>query len=236
MNAKQENIGKTHSPIRRPIILTLISLIFGGVLLLIGGRWDWIQGWLMSGLYLIIMVGGSVWTEIYSPEMSKERTKAVTNPHNLHERIMLIWIPFLLLLIIIVSALDGGRYQWSQIPLWLNIIGFLLFMIYFILNMWAAVTNTFLSATVRLQEDRGQYVVEGGIYRFVRHPMYLGLCLLGIGLPFGLGSWYGLIPGGLFILTFIYRTNQEDQFLQENLPGYIEYTKKTRYRLFPGIW
>ena len=42
------------------------------------------------------------------------------------------------------------------------IIGFLLFMIYFILNMWAAVTNTFLSATVRLQEDRDQYVVEEG--------------------------------------------------------------------------
>jgi protein-S-isoprenylcysteine O-methyltransferase Ste14 len=236
MITNQENVEKTHSPIRRPMILTLICLIFGGILLLIGGRWDWVQGWLMSGLFLIFVVGGSIWTEIYSPEMSKERTKAVSNPHNLHERIMLILIPFLLLLIIIVSALDGGRYRWSQVPLWLTIIGFLLFLIYFILNMWAAVTNTFLSATVRLQEDRDQYVVEGGIYRFVRHPMYLGLCLLGIGLPVGLGSWYGLIPGGLFILTFIYRTNQEDRFLQENLPGYVEYTKKTRYRLFPGIW
>ena len=74
----------------------------------------------MLGLFFFFVVGGSVWTEIYSPEMSKERTKAVANPHNLHERIMLIWIPFLLLLIIIVSALDGGRYRWSQIPLWVN--------------------------------------------------------------------------------------------------------------------
>jgi len=236
MDTNQDNVEKSHSPIRRPLILTFICLIFGGILLLVGGRWDWVQGWLMSGLFLVFVVSGSIWTEIYSPEVSKERTRAVSNPHNLHERIMLIWIPFLLFLIIIVSALDGGRYQWSQVPLWLTIMGFLLFLIYFILNMWAAVTNTFLSATVRLQEDRDHFVVEEGIYQFVRHPMYLGLCLLGIGLPVGLGSWYGLIPGGLFILTFIYRTNQEDRFLQENLPGYLEYTKKTRYRLFPGIW
>jgi protein-S-isoprenylcysteine O-methyltransferase Ste14 len=66
--------------------------------------------------------------------------------------------------------------------------------------------------------------------------MYLGLCLLGAALPLALGSLWALIPGGLFSLTFMYRTAQEDDFLSSNLPGYEEYMQRTRYRLIPGIW
>ena len=32
------------------------------------------------------------------------------------------------------------------------------------------------------------------------------------------------------------RTSLEDRTLQAELPGYKEFTQKTRYRLFPGIW
>jgi protein-S-isoprenylcysteine O-methyltransferase Ste14 len=66
--------------------------------------------------------------------------------------------------------------------------------------------------------------------------MYSGLCLLGLGIPLALGSWWALIPGGLFALTFVYRTGQEDRFLRANLTGYAEYAQKTRARLIPGVW
>jgi len=32
------------------------------------------------------------------------------------------------------------------------------------------------------------------------------------------------------------RTSLEDRTLQEELPGYKDYTNKVRYRLVPGIW
>jgi protein-S-isoprenylcysteine O-methyltransferase Ste14 len=66
--------------------------------------------------------------------------------------------------------------------------------------------------------------------------MYAAICLMGIGIPLALGSWWALIPGGLLILTFIYRAWQEDRFLTANLPGYEGYTQQTRYRLLPGVW
>jgi hypothetical protein len=50
-----------------------------------------------------------------------------------------------------------------------------------------------------------------------------------------IGWWWALIPGGLLILTFLYRTWQEDRFLASSLPSYEAYARQTRYRLVPGI-
>lgn len=225
-----------HSRLLRPAVMTLISVSLGGILLLIGGHWNWLEGWLLAGVYGVVLVGSSVWTEIHAPDLSEERMQAVAHPGSLHERLILIWIPFLLVVTLIIAALDGGRFGWSLVPPWVEVIGFGLFAAYIVLSLWAAANNPFLSATARVQEERRHHVIETGPYRLVRHPMYLGLCLLGAALPLALGSWWALIPGGLFSLTFVYRAAQEDLFLTANLPGYKEYTHRARYRLIPGIW
>lgn len=225
-----------HSRLLRPLVMTGVSIVFGGMLLLIGGRWNWLEGWLLAGVYSALLIGSSVWTEIYAPDLSEERIQAVAHPGSLHERLILIWIPLLLVVTLIVAALDGGRFGWSYVPLWVEIAGFGLFAAYAVLNMWAAASNRYLSATARVQEERGHTVVEKGPYRLTRHPMYLGLCLVGVAVPLAVGSWWALIPGSLFSLTFVYRTAQEDRFLSANLPGYEEYIDRTPYRLIPGIW
>ena len=220
----------------RPLIMALIGIAFSAVLLLIGGRWNWLEGWLLAGVYCTVLVVSSLWTERHAPDLGRERVQAIARPGSLHERIILIWVPLALLAVIVVAALDGGRFHWSHVPLWVEILGFGMFAAYIALSLWAAASNPFLSAAARVQEDRGHHVITSGPYRYVRHPMYLGLCLLGVAVPLALGSWWALIPGGLFVLTFIYRTGQEDHFLAANLPGYREYAQRTRYRLLPGVW
>ncbi|MBN2359964.1 MAG: isoprenylcysteine carboxylmethyltransferase family protein, partial [Deltaproteobacteria bacterium] len=147
-----------------------------------------------------------------------------------------IWVPISLVLLILMAALDGGRFRWSQVPLGLEVVGFGMLGGYIVLNVWAAHSNPFLSATSRVQEDRGHYVVVSGPYRWIRHPMYLGLCLLGLGSPLALGSWWALIPGVAVALTFVYRTWQEDRMLKADLAGYAEFARTTRFRLIPGLW
>lgn len=220
----------------RPLILALMSAALGAVLLVVGGRWDWIEGWVVAVVYFILMTGAGVWTLRRAPDLGRERVRAIAHPGSLHERLILIWAPISLVSLIIVAALDGGRFRWSQVPLWVEIPGFTMLAGYIALNVWAASSNPFLSATAHIQEDRGHHVVISGPYRFIRHPMYSGLCLLGLGIPLALGSWWALIPGGLFALTFVYRTGQEDRFLRANLTGYAEYAQKTRARLIPGVW
>jgi protein-S-isoprenylcysteine O-methyltransferase Ste14 len=220
----------------RPIFMMLIGLAFSVTLLLIGGRWNWIEGWVVAGLFTAYLVGTSLWVARYAQGLAAERVRAVAKPGNLHEKIILIWVVVVHIILIVVAALDGGRYGWSNMSIGAKVAGFALLATYILLNLWTMVNNPFLSAVARIQADRGHHVVASGPYRVIRHPMYTATCLMGIAIPLALGSWWALIPGGLLVLTFVYRAWQEDRLLVAGLPGYEEYTRQTHYRLLPGVW
>jgi protein-S-isoprenylcysteine O-methyltransferase Ste14 len=136
---------------------------------------------------------------------------------------------------LIVAGLDE-RFQWSTLPggwLWAGIALHLAGTIPIAL---ASVYNPFLELAVRLQQDRGQVAVQSGPYRYVRHPMYVGLLLMFVAWPFVLGSWWSAVPLGALAAAYIVRTALEDRTLRDHLPGYREYSQLTRYRLLPGVW
>ena len=56
-----------------------------------------------------------------------------------------------------------------------------------------------------------------------------------LGIPISLGSWWGLLVIAAMIPALIGRLIDEEKFLARNLPGYVEYQKKVRYRLIPLI-
>lgn len=96
--------------------------------------------------------------------------------------------------------------------------------------------NPHFETTVRIQDDREHRVCTSCPYKIVRHPGYVGVILGTLGIPLILGSWWGLVPGTIMILLVVMRTALEDRTLQKELTGYKEYTKITRYRLFPFVW
>ncbi len=98
------------------------------------------------------------------------------------------------------------------------------------------IISEFRSAVVRLQSERGQVVVDQGLYAFVRHPGYAGGILAYIAWPLTLGSVFAIIPTLVNIVFVVIRTGREDQFLHEKLDGYKAYAKKVRYRLLPWVW
>ena len=139
------------------------------------------------------------------------------------------------LAMMIIPGLDY-RFGWSVLPLSMQVICFGLLTAAGLLVVRVLTTNTYAAADVRVQTERGHQVVTQGPYRYVRHPMYVGVILFGVLLSPALGSWWGLIPGGIFALLFVYRTAYEDRKLIRELPGYADYAQQTRYRLLPGIW
>jgi protein-S-isoprenylcysteine O-methyltransferase Ste14 len=94
----------------------------------------------------------------------------------------------------------------------------------------------YFSAIVRIQTDRGHRVITGGPYRIVRHPGYVGAILFTLATPVMLGSAWALLPAAIAAVLYIVRTKKEDDTLQAELPGYLTFTKETRFRLLPGIW
>jgi protein-S-isoprenylcysteine O-methyltransferase Ste14 len=110
------------------------------------------------------------------------------------------------------------------------------FALSFAFSIWAMVVNNYYSRVVRIQGDRGQYVVTDGPYRYVRHPSYIGSILSWACAALTLGSWLALAPVALIAVTFTVRTALEDRMLQQELAGYKEYAERVRYRLLPGVW
>ncbi len=141
-----------------------------------------------------------------------------------------------LLLTPIVAGLDADRFRWSAVPLPARGLAWLGLALAGALIFWVLTANTYLSRMARIQDDRGQVVVTTGPYRFVRHPVYLGVILLFVCMPVALGSWWALLPGAVIGLLFVIRTAKEDRMLREELPGYVEYAPRVRYRLVPRIW
>jgi protein-S-isoprenylcysteine O-methyltransferase Ste14 len=138
---------------------------------------------------------------------------------------------------LIISILDGGRFDWEpRIPVAAIIIGIAVYTIGQIIFLWAKMANKFFSTVVRIQKDRDQTVCKDGPYRFVRHPGYLGGLLYITATPLVLGSFWGLIPAVVAVVSLFIRTHLEDKTLHEELEGYIDYANETRYRLLPGIW
>ena len=135
-----------------------------------------------------------------------------------------------------VFGLDVGRFQWSSLGLPFLISGLVLFVISGALMTWTMVVNRFFENIVRIQTDRGHQVISNGPYQYIRHPGYLFGLLNFLAFPLIIGSAYGLfiiIPLGILMVV---RTSLEDKVLQQELGGYAEYAKKTKYRLIPCIW
>ena len=72
-----------------------------------------------------------------------------------------------------------------------------------------------------------QSVVDGGIYRYIRHPIYTGDLLLLTGLELGLNSWLVL---GVAVLAAVVvrRALGEEILLAQRLTGYRAYCRRTK--------
>jgi protein-S-isoprenylcysteine O-methyltransferase Ste14 len=135
-----------------------------------------------------------------------------------------------------LMPLDAVRYHWSQIPIVLQVVGFMVLVTAFIVISLTFRENAFLSPTVRVQHERGQTVITTGAYRYVRHPMYASGLLLCLGTPLLLGSWYGLLVVVILVLVIAVRVVLEERVLHDELPGYAAYMEQVRYRLIRYLW
>ncbi len=122
-------------------------------------------------------------------------------------------------------------------PPWLHALGLITVAAGYALCFWAMLVNRFFSSVIRIQSDRGQYVVTTGPYAFIRHPGYTAGILIILASGVGLGSWLAAAMLAIATLPFLlYRAVTEDRILQAELPGYRDYAKRVRWRLSPGIW
>jgi protein-S-isoprenylcysteine O-methyltransferase Ste14 len=212
------------------VLSTLVALLF-----VPAGRWDWPQAWVFVVYVGVLLFVYAFWGLYKDPDQFQERGQVAQNVKPWDKLILGVYTA-LLPIVFILAGIDVGRFGWSVVPVEAQALAWAGVALASALIFWAVVTNTFLSRYARIQADRAQVVVTWGPYRYVRHPMYLGILTFYICLAPALGSWYAAIPALAIDVLFVVRTAKEDKMLQQELPGYQDYAQRVRFRLIPGVW
>jgi protein-S-isoprenylcysteine O-methyltransferase Ste14 len=221
------------------LALTGIYLVaWPGLLLWLSGDWYWVEGWIFGVWFIVLCATCIVWLYRKDPALLAERyRKPGTGGQSRGDKLIVYGVVVGFVLWIVVPPLDAHRFAWTpRLPCCLEPGGAALLLIAAFFLFRSFTDNTFLSPLVRIQQERRQHVVSTGVYRFVRHPMYLGASLMFVGAPLLLGSTAGLVLGMALSMLLAVRILGEEKLLARDLDGYEEYCRRVRYRVLPFIW
>ncbi|MFC2023463.1 hypothetical protein ACFLT5_01860 [Chloroflexota bacterium] len=98
------------------------------------------------------------------------------------------------------------------------------------------IENRFSSGVVCTQTDGDLQVMSSGPCQWLRDPGFAGALLSCLAKPLFLDSTCALLPTLVLSVLLVVRDRLEDRTLYDELQGYLDYAKRVRYRLLPGLW
>ncbi len=214
------------------IVKMMAGVISVGILLFVPAQtFEYWNAWLFIGLLFIPMFIAGIILMIKSPELLKKRLNVKETEKDQKKVILLSAIMFILGF---VSAGLSYRFQFLMIPKSLTIIASIIFILAYILYAEVIRENPYLSRVIEVQEN--QKVIDTGLYRLVRHPMYFATILLFLSIPIILGSLVSFMIFLVYPFIIAKRIKNEEEFLEKELEGYTEYKKKVKYKVIPLVW
>ena len=86
-----------------------------------------------------------------------------------------------------------------------------------------------------LLAEAGTRLRQGGIFGLVRHPVYGGVILIGLGWSLA-DAPLGLVPTALLAVLFDLKAQREEAWLIERFPEYAAYRAGTPRRFVPWLY
>lgn len=206
-------------------------LLMGLLLFLPAGTFAWPEGWLLMGILFVPMFFAGLVMMAKDPELLRRRLNAKEEQA---EQRQVVALSALMFLAVFVLAGLNFRFAWLVLPRWVSFAAAAVFLLGYLLYAEVLRENTWLSRTIEVQEH--QTVVDTGLYGVVRHPMYLATLLLFLSMPLVLASPLSFGVSLLYLPIIAKRIRNEEAVLEQELAGYIDYKKRVKYRLLPGIW
>jgi len=219
------------------LALTALAKAASGFCLLLlflflpAGTWHYPNAWLLLGILFIPMLFLGIFLLIKAPDVLQKRLDA--NEKDTAQKAVVLLSACGFVFGFVTAGLDY-RFGWSHLPAAAVIVAAIVFLFGYGLYAEVCRENAFLSRTVRV--EKGQTVVDTGMYRIVRHPMYMATLLMFLAMPIVLGSWVALLVFLFYPIVIAVRIVHEERLLCRELDGYTAYTKKVKYRLIPFVW
>jgi protein-S-isoprenylcysteine O-methyltransferase Ste14 len=215
--------------------LAIGLMVLPGLLFFPAGTWRFWQAWLYVGIMF------AFWSYFFidllknDPQLVQRRLqREESDPRQKIFQKLFSAIVFPAYILTGVDFRLGWSRRLGPVPLSIVLAGQGLAVAGYWLVFWTLKSNSFASSTI--QVEAGQKVIEHGPYAIVRHPMYLGMALMGLGTPLALGSYVALPVFALVVPLLIYRLVHEERKLKRELEGYADYCERTRFRIVPYVW
>ncbi len=221
--------------ITQTFVTFLIGAIILGVLLFLpAGTLNYWQAWVFIVVFMTSVSAVGLYLSLKDPALLERRKRIGPAAEESPVQKIIMSIAILgNLALLIFSALDY-RFQWSQIPGYVSLIGDALIALGLFINVLVFRENSYGASNITVENE--QKVISTGPYALVRHPMYGGVLVMLIGVPLALGSGWGLVVLAVITPGLIWRILDEEKVLEKDLTGYREYEHKVRYRLVPYLW
>lgn len=206
-------------------------ILIGLLIFLPAGTLAFWNGWLLMSILFIPMFAVGIVMMFKSPDLLRSRLKAKETEGEQQLVIKLSGLMFLTGFII--AGLDY-RFGWFPLPDWVVYAAAGAFLLAYLLYAEVLRENMYLSRVIEVQEN--QKVIDTGLYGIVRHPMYSATLLLFLSIPLVLGSVVAFPIFLAYPVIIAKRIKNEEEVLERELKGYIEYKSKVRYKMIPFIW
>jgi protein-S-isoprenylcysteine O-methyltransferase Ste14 len=221
---------------KKLLLQAVINFLSGVVLLAVllfwpAGTFQYPQAKLLMIVLFIPMFLAGLVMMVKDPELLRKRLNMKENESEQKSVILFSGIMFIAAFI---AAGLSFRFNWLMLPFPVSIVFSVVFLFAYLLFAEVLRENSYLSRTIEVQE--GQKVIDTGLYGIVRHPMYMATVLLFLAMPLILGSVISFVIMLAYFPIITKRIRNEEEVLEEGLPGYKEYKQKVKYRLLPFIW
>jgi protein-S-isoprenylcysteine O-methyltransferase Ste14 len=101
---------------------------------------------------------------------------------------------------------------------------------------WTAIFQLRKEFTVDVSISKNHKIKDDGLYRYIRHPSYLGLLLEFLGFSLLYDNWYSLLIINIPIfVAMVYRIKIEEELLTGAFGIEYENYKRRTKRIIPGI-
>lgn len=212
------------------------KLLAGAVLLAVlvflpAGTLKFANGWLFMGALFIPMLIIGIVLYVKAPDLLKKRLESKETES---EQKAVVAVSGAMFLGGFIMAGLTYRFGWISFPKWAVIIGAVLFLLSYAMYGEVLRENAYLSRVIEVQ--KGQKVIDTGLYGIVRHPMYSATVLMFLSIPIMLGSVISFVIFLIYPIIIAMRIKNEEKVLEGGLEGYTEYKKKVKSRLIPFIW
>ena len=199
---------------------------------------NWSEASLFLSIHFSITILASCYLLIFKPSSIEARMNYDSEAQPQEDRLATALMFSAIILGLSLAPVDIFHLKLSPVfEVLTKNIGLVIYILGMLLVMASMNANEFAETTVNIQEERGQKVIDTGVYSLVRHPMYTGFIFFITGVNIWLGTYLSLLLSLIFLLIALRsRIKIEEKTLLNDLEGYEVYCKKVKARLIPYLF